>query len=221
MPRPVRRAIRTCLLALGILAAALALLGAIAYSLREPILTWIGERLIHVDALAESDAIAVLAGGSMDRELEAVDLYLAKRAPRVVLTVPPESPSYDVLRRRGVRAERPIDTRVRYLRELGVAASAIVVLPETVESTADEAAVVSHWAEEQKIRDLIVVTSAYHTARARFIFRHALRGSGITLRVRPSSLDGFRPDTWFRRRTFLRLGVEEVQKTVYYRLRYW
>jgi uncharacterized SAM-binding protein YcdF (DUF218 family) len=58
-------------------------------------------------------------------------------------------------------------------------------------STAANAANVAAAARELGAEELVVVTSHWHRARARILFRQALRGSGIRLSV--ESPDGARP----------------------------
>jgi len=58
-------------------------------------------------------------------------------------------------------------------------------------STAANAANVAAAARELGAEELVVVTSHWHRARARFLFRQALRGSGIRLSV--ESPAGSRP----------------------------
>ena len=140
-------------------------------------------------------------------------------APRVLLTVEPPRAAVEDLRRRGVRVETALEQRRRFLEELGVPPAAIVILPGVIESTWDEASAVGEYLRQHDQRRVIVVTSRYHTARARFIFRRTLARTGAMLTLRPAD-DEFRPETWWRTRTTLRDGFFEWQKLVFYRVRY-
>lgn len=214
MPRPTRR--RLLLLVICAIGA-----GAVGvYVARAPILRAIGHQLVHADPVAPSDAILVLSGGRFDRELEAADLFAGGLAPRVLMTREPEAEVFDVLRARGVRVEPSFELRRRVLNELGVTDAAIDVLDGLVRSTRDEALAARGWAGDHGASSLLVVTSSFHTARARRVFVRAFEGSGVTLRFVPASASDFDPDTWWMDRVTLRDGLIEWQKALFYRLWY-
>ncbi|MEI6670242.1 MAG: YdcF family protein, partial [Acidobacteriota bacterium] len=191
------------------------------YAASTPILQWIGRELVRSDAIEPSDAIVELSGGEGDRDLEAADLYKSKTAPVIVLTTERDDAGLPELTRRGVRVERGIDQRRRYLKEMGVPDSAIIVLNDQAKSTVDEAAIVSAWIKSHPIRRVTIVTSAYHTRRAGHIFEWMLRGTGVVVQTRPATFDRFTPDSWWTDRNTLLWGLTEWQKTIYYRIRYW
>jgi uncharacterized SAM-binding protein YcdF (DUF218 family) len=191
------------------------------YAARTPILRWIGAQLVHADSLAASDAIAVLAGGTPGREIEAADLYVAGYAPEIVLTTEPESTSLELLRKRGIKVPTALEQRLWYLTQLGVPAERVTVLDEErVTSTNQEAYLLVRWAERRRARSLIVVTSRFHSARARYTLGRAFASSPVVVRVRPASADDFDPETWWRDRATLRTGIFEWQRLILYRLRY-
>ena len=191
------------------------------YAARAPMLRWMGKQLVHADPLMPSDAIAVLAGGTPGREIEAADLYNAGYAPEIVLTVEPESPTLDVLRRRGIAVKSALEQRLWYLEQLRVPRSRVTVLDgEAVMSTIQEASLIERWARQRRIRSLIVVTSAFHSARARYTLERAFRSGAVVVRLRPASMNPFDPDTWWQNRATLRTGFFEWQRLLLYRLRY-
>jgi uncharacterized SAM-binding protein YcdF (DUF218 family) len=202
------------------LGGAVVLLAAVAYATHVPLLTWVGRQLVHQDVLEPSDALLVLAGGVFDRELEAAELYASGMAPRVLMTAEPEPDVLSVLRQRHVRVESSLELRRRVLIELGVPQDRITILPGLVAATVHEAQVARQWAVESHARSLIVVTSSFHTARSRYVFRNVFDGLGVTLRFAPSRRSDFQPHTWWHRRHTLRDGVFELQRTLFYRLRY-
>lgn len=205
---------------LAVAAAVLATLGAATYLAREPLLRAAGRALVHADPLAPSDAILVLSGGLFERELEAADLYRQNLAPLVLVTREPDARIVHALRERGVRMESTFEQRRRILEELGVPAARIEVLDGEVRSTFDEAARARRWVERRGASSLLVVTSASHTARARYIFRLAFDGAPVILRVVPASASDFDPDRWWTDRIALREGLFEWQKLMFYRLWY-
>ena len=73
-----------------------------AYAARRPLLVAMGNFLILRDAPRGADAIVVLSGSIPDRILEAVDLYHAHLAPRIILTRETPLPGLDALRAKGI-----------------------------------------------------------------------------------------------------------------------
>ena len=192
-----------------------------AYAIGAQALGWVGRQLIRSDPIVRSDAIAVLAGGKFGvRELEAADLYLAGQAERVVLSSGRESPAASEMARRGVTLSGPA-IRQRQMVELGVPSTALTFLPGYPESTFDEATLFAEWSDAQRIESLIVVTSAYHTARAGFIFDRTFGDRSVRITMRPARLDDFTAESWWRWRTTLRTGLFELQRMAFYRLAYW
>ncbi len=212
---PRRRFRRTRLLLWT--AAALGAVGVMLYAVSTPLLTMVGEQLVYSDPLERVDAMVVLASGT-DRIIQAATLYGEGYAPLVVLTTDPTDPANAFLRSHGIETRSSEERRRQLLQALDVPPEAIVVLPDVIRSTADEARVFAEWSREQPIRSVMIVTSPAHSARSRLTFAHALQDQQIRLLVRPSTLDEFRSDTWWRSRDTLREAVIEWQKLVYYRL---
>lgn len=197
---------------------ALAVLGAaLLYLFATPVLTFVGRQLVHADPLQRADVMIVLAPG-MDRVIEGADLYRSGYSRLVVLTTEPPEPSVRFLLDRGIPIETSEERRKRVLQALGVPEKSIVLLPDIVLSTTDEARVFARWAEGQPIRAVLIVTSSFHTARSRLTFRRVLRDRGIEVRVYPSRLARYRSDTWWQSRDTLREGIIEAQKLLYYYL---
>lgn len=205
----------------GLIVALVAIgLGGATFLARVSILRAIGHQLVHADPVASSDAILVLAGGRFDRELEAADLYRRRLAPVVLMTREPEGQVVGLLRERGVHVESVFEFRQRILEELGVPRASIAVLDGVVRSTQDEASGARQWAARHGVESLLVVTSSFHTARARRVFLNAFRGTGVTVRFVPAAASDFDPDTWWTDRVALREGLFEWQKALFYRVWY-
>jgi len=196
-------------------------IGALCFVLRAPILVALGGMMVRADPLSKADAIIVLAGGTPQREIEGADLYLAGYAPRVVLTVERDSPAEELLHKRGIPYEDQNELKRRILVALGVPDSAVIQLKETrATSTRMESDIVREWALENHARRIIVVTSAFHTARASFVFRRALRHDSVEVLMRPASEEAFDPSRWWTDRVQLRVGVFELQKLLFYQIAY-
>jgi len=211
---------RRLLAGLAGLAVAVAGLAVVTFLVRAPLLGWIGGQLVHDDRMAPSDVIVVLSGGTPAREIEAADLYRGGYAPRVVLTAGRPRAGVVALRRRGVHVPDLLEERLRYLHALGVPRGAVTVMGEPVSSTMQESELIAAWVERHEYRRVILVTSGYHTARARWVFARALADTGATLLVRGDTVEPFDPDLWWRDRNMLRNGLFEWQKLIFYRLWY-
>ena len=216
--RGLLRRARGCLVTLASTLAAVAVLGFVAYQLRAPLLTWVGGLMYHEDPLGPVDAIVVLGGGRLDRVVEAADLFAAGYAPIVLLTRMPEIPIIAELQARGLDVSTALELRLDYLEALGVPRDTTTVLQRVIESTQAEAELIAEWAESRQIGRLIVVTTGFHTSRARFVFDRVLRGRPTEALIRPSSTSGFEPATWWHTRSDLRDGLVEIQKYAYYRV---
>jgi uncharacterized SAM-binding protein YcdF (DUF218 family) len=175
-----------------------------------------GRFLQHEDRLEHADAIFVLAGTRLERPLEAVDLYKAGWAPRIVLSPGRPDPAERLARERGIVFPLESELQRDALIHLGVPASAIVADDGSVDNTASEAnllramVIANHW------HRVIVVTSKYHTRRAGFAFRRGLAGTGATPIIRASKYDLFDPAQWWRNRADVRFGGREWVALILY-----
>ena len=196
------------------------LLGSL-YVARAPVLSWLGSLMIVVDPIQASDAILILDGSYFgEREIVATDLYKDGYASRVVVTLGYEPQSSEILRQRRVRPASPKEFKLLLLSELGVPDDSIVVLEEGIESTFDEAKLVADWVDDASIGSLILVTTRFHSARALYIFERVFGDRNVRLTMYPTSVNYFNPETWWRNRTTLRIGLFELQKLLFYRLFY-
>ena len=178
-----------------------------------------GRVLVVADPLpARADAIVVLAGSIADRALEGADLYRAGVAPAVVVTRERVAPGNAALRARGVRLPEPDELTHEALVGLGVPARAIVRLRRRTYSTDSEARTIARWACAKSVRRLVVVTSPFHTRRARLIVAQAL-GPGIALTIRPSRAATFSATRWWRVRRDAKHVLTEYQKLLHYWLK--
>ena len=177
-----------------------------------------GRLLIAEDPLARADAIVVLAGSRAERWLEAVDLYRDGWAPRIVLSPGHVEPAEALLRERGVPFPSDAELAREAMTRLNVPATAVSILPYDLDNTAQEAEAVHRAAAAGGWRQVIVVTSKYHTRRTAFAFSRELRGSGIRAIVRASRYDPFDPERWWTRRPDFRIVTYELQKLLAYRL---
>ena len=175
-----------------------------------------GRALVVADPVpAHADAIVMLAGSIPDRALETADLYRAGVAPRVVVTRERIAPGDLTLRARGVRLPEPYQMTLEALAGLGVPPEATILLRRRTFSTESEARTIARWACRARVRRLVVVTSPFHTRRARLILARTL-GPGIELTIRPSRAGAFSPERWWRVRRDAKHVLTEYQKLLHY-----
>ncbi len=189
--------------------------GLAVYVGRRALLTAIGGFLIVRDTPQAADAIVVLSGSLPDRILEAVDLYQAHLAPRIILTREQPLPGLQEVRARGAALAEHHEQNVSVAQQLGVPGDAITVMPAATSSTLAETRALVGYLKAQGIHSLLLVTSKAHARRARLIFRHAA-GSALRVAVCPSRHDPFSAGSWWHERAFVRRVVIEYGKLLTY-----
>src|SRR6202162_3242823 len=176
----------------------------VLYAARRPILRLAGESWVVEDPLQQSDALLLLSDDNFfaDRATRASELYLQKLAPVVVA-------SGRRLRPSAVIAE----LREHDLIERGVPKERIIRFPHDADNTREEAQALRALAVEKSWHSVIVVTSNYHTRRARYIFQRVFPES-VTVRV-ASARDGeFDPEHWWENRKSLKEFTRELAAMV-------
>jgi uncharacterized SAM-binding protein YcdF (DUF218 family) len=182
------------------------------------LLVYGGRYLQHEDPLQKADAIFVLAGTRAERLLEALDLYKQGYAPAVALSPGRPEPGEVLLRARGIRFPSELELEQDVLVQSGVPAAAIFAAGDSVDNTAEEAALLRTMVRTRGWRRVIVVTSKYHTRRAGFAFRRGLEGTGAQVVMRATRYDAADPAWWWRQRSDFRFAISEWQKLIAYRL---
>lgn len=167
-------------------------------------------RLFRVDNPAQADAIVLLMGGWQCRPLRAAELYRDGLAPTILLCATEPIPYPDL-------CDSALNRKV--LIHAGVPEDRVHVLPRIVTSTRDEALQVRDYLREHPARRIIVVTTAFHTARAGWIFRKILRGTGIDVRTAAADDPRFNESNWYTNRGLL-YYLQEAPKRIFYELVY-
>jgi len=175
------------------------LLAVAVWALHAPVLRAVAHALVVEDALADADALVVVAGDSPFREQAASDLFKQGWASRIVVSRPVNPASVAALVEMGVR---PLDIQGEShaaLLRFGIPRSAIVTLEQTVRTTEDELAQMRQEARARGWRRIILVTSPDHSRRVKTIW-HRRGGDGLEAIVRVSPYGRFPGDGWWRER---------------------
>jgi len=157
-----------------------------------------GTILVRVDPLVKSDAIVVLASQRIDRTLEAATLYQEGWSRRIILLRPADLYTRGVLAELGITVPLFFDEQRSALQQMGVPSEAIIELRERCEeSTRGEAGLVAEFVSRRQWSRIIIVTSTFHTRRARRYFAHAARGRYAII-ARRSRYDDAVPERWWQ-----------------------
>lgn len=173
---------------------------AVLYFARGPILRFAGETWVVEDPLDRADAIIVLSDDNFyaDRATRGADLYRHGMAPIVVASG------------RRLRPYAGIAELMEHdLIERGVPKDKIVRISHNAENTREEAQALAQQALERKWRSVIVVTSNYHTRRARYIFLHVFPAQ-TQVRVSGAQDGDFDPQHWWQSRKSLKEFTREL-----------
>lgn len=178
----------------------LALLCGALYLARRPLLSLAGESWIVDETLDRADAIIVLSDDNFyaDRVTRAAELIREGKAPIVVASG------------RRLRPYAGIAELMQHdLIERGVPKDKIISFPQDADNTLAEAEALRNLVLEKKWTSLLIVTSNYHTRRARYIFRHVFP-QRVDLAI-VSARDGdFDPRQWWEKRKSCKELIEEV-----------
>lgn len=166
----------------------------------------------RVDDPAPSDAIVLLMGGLDHRPKYAAKLIHQGLAP-VILLGRTEHNVY--------LQNTETEITLKLLDQFGVPRNQIVVFDAgEVNSTRDEALLTRDYALKHHYRRVTLVTTAFHTARARWIFHQVFRGSNVEIRTAAVAHPRYDETDWFRSEKGLIDYFEETIKTIIYHLKY-
>jgi uncharacterized SAM-binding protein YcdF (DUF218 family) len=176
----------------------------------------LGRMVAHEDPLQHADAIYVLGGTWASRWVEAVELRREGYAPLIVLSPDQLDLAQVQLEARGVHIPNPAEiARDIMVGHLQVPAAAVVILPNGVDNTAQEADAIRDLARQRQWRRLIVITDRASTRRAGFAFRRVF-GAALNITMRAPRSDGYDPAHWWRTRQDVRQTFYETPKLIAY-----
>jgi uncharacterized SAM-binding protein YcdF (DUF218 family) len=178
----------------------LGILCALLYFARHPIMRFAGESWVVDEPPAHADAIVVLGDDNFrgDRATRAAEMYRQGVAPVVVASG------------RRLRPNAGVSELIEHdLVERGVPKEKIMPFTHDADNTKEEAEALAKLAGGQHWKRLVIVTSNYHTRRARYIFAKVFpRAIAVSMAAAP---DGdFNPDRWWEKRKAIKLFVREV-----------
>jgi len=170
----------------------------VLYLVRRPIFRFTAESWIVEDPLDKADALIVLGDDNFyaDRATRAVQLFREGKAPVIVASG------------RRLRPNAGVSELIEHdLVERGVPKDRIVRFTHDGDSTLDDAEALKKLVTQKKWHSVIVVTSNYHTRRARYIFRRVFP-QGMQTNVASARDGDFDPEHWWEKRK----SIKELTK---------
>jgi uncharacterized SAM-binding protein YcdF (DUF218 family) len=174
------------------------------YAARRPLLRFAGESWVVEDPLEQSDAILILNDDNFfaDRATRASELFRQKLAPVVVASG------------RRLRPSAGLSELMDHdLVERGIPKDRIIRFPHDADNTREEAEALRTLVVERNWRSVIVVTSNYHTRRARYIFQHVFPPS-VRVSVASARDGSFEVEHWWENRKSFKSFTHELEGMV-------
>lgn len=164
------------------------------------------------DQPEQSDAIVTLAGNPT-RAFYAADLYLKGYAAQIYVSKPIRSHEERMLDESGIPFPFAEEIYRQVLLKKGVPDSHIQIFGKSSMSTAEEAEVLKGLFKGTNYK-LLIVTSPYHTRRAKMIFKDYL--AGYDIKVVGTPYESF-PVKWWTEQDAAKNLILEVFKILYYK----
>jgi uncharacterized SAM-binding protein YcdF (DUF218 family) len=171
----------------------------VLYLVRHPILRLAAESWVIEDPLDKADALLILGDDNFyaDRATRGAQLFREGRAPVIVASG------------RRLRPNAGIAELMEHdLVERGVPRDKIQRFAHDADGTLEEARVLARLARERKWHSVIVVTSNFHTRRARYIFQRVFP-QGMEVRIASARDGDFDPEHWWEKRKAIKELTQE------------
>lgn len=165
-----------------------------------PVATWLGRCLVHDEQPVKADA-AVVLGGDRDglRTVTAARLVQQGFVPYVLLSGPV------------ILGGHESDLMLAYALKQGFPASYFQAVPDTADSTRDEAKAFREEFRRRGIHRVLIVTSNFHTRRAYYLFH--LINPELEIHTVAAPDPRFTPQDWWKTRIGQKTFALEWLKT--------
>ncbi|MCC6860802.1 MAG: YdcF family protein [Bryobacterales bacterium] len=165
-------------------------------------LGWLGAYLVVAEAPARAEMAVVLAGDYRgNRVVKGAELVKQGFVPRVLVSGPD-----------GFYGIHESDLAIPFAVRHGYPRDWFIPFLNKARSTEEEANAIARELERMGVRNILLVTSDYHTRRAARIFRS--RAPGLRFRVIAAPDEDFQAQSWWRTRQGRKQAFYEWAKTV-------
>lgn len=177
-----------------------ALLLFVVYLVRRPILRAVGDYWVLDDPASQADALIILSDDDFigSRAAKAADLFHEGRAAHIVASGRMMRPYAGV----GELMQRDLTDR-------GVPTSAIEIYRHNATDTLEEAQTLRSLVVSKNWRHVVIVTSNYHTRRARYIFQRVFP-LGLQVDVASAKDPAFDISDWWEHKAGVKAFLHEL-----------
>ena len=181
-------------------------------------MAWIGARALVVDSdLPQADVLVVLGGSAnyIERSEAAAEIFKAGRVRKIILTNDGQQSGWSNAEQRNPLF---VERALIELQRQGISNDQIEILPNVVSSTRDEAILLRTTAANRGWHSLLILTSPYHSRRARRTFRREFEGSDVLVGLTSVRNGRQTPSSWgwWLSPSGWRMVAGEYVKLIYY-----
>lgn len=186
----------------------------IAISLK-PILRGIGCWLNATDPTAQTEMCFVLGGNSFERGLAAVELWRLYPEQKFITTG--GHYPYQIMCLDTMMLECEL-TR-HWMIHNGVPETSIDTLG-SAHSTLDESNEILNWCNQHGVKNITVISSAFHMRRVRMVFEKKFEDAGVHVNFHGAAAVDYNNQNWWKNEEGLIMANNELVKLIYYFFNY-
>ncbi len=184
----------------------------------QTVLTAMGNFLVEENQLTQSEYIIVLQGGIPDRIVHGTELYDKGYGDKILMAESHSFNNYELIEEHELELPTNVDINREAATQMGVKQEDITIVPGKVDSTREEAQKLSQYLSDRynnselENKSIILVTSRFHSQRAKYIFSEEL--NKIEVISSPSPYDPYSPNSWWTDRRQARNTFMEYIKFI-------
>ncbi|MCB9257223.1 MAG: YdcF family protein [Chitinophagales bacterium] len=192
-----------------------ALLSALVFGFRYKLLNLAAKGLVATDEIVSLDYAFVLSGGAKDRGSFAAELFQTGSVNHIVCTGANLSPDLESY---GINLEESFLTKIQ-MESLGVPSDNISILPYGT-STIEESDYILNFCLENKLEEIAIISSLFHTRRIALVFMKKFEREGVLVRIYGAASTQYSEKSWWKSEAGLIALNNEYVKLIYYLFKY-
>lgn len=187
----------------------------IVFSLRKVIFKGMAQFLIVEDDITFVENAFVLSGGAFDRGSLAAQLWKDNKIKNIICTGKNKSPDLKALNFDTLESDL---TKLQILK-FGVPTNVVSLLKEGT-STLEESNVILNYCLINKINEIVVVSSKFHTKRVEQVFRNKFEKENVKVFIVGAPSSVYNEMNWWKSEYGLIALNNEYLKQIYYFIKY-